>query len=147
MTLTRHCLTKSWIHSAGHEHPFGHACIPLVHLRQYAIAPRLRDKIRYCENKVYVGVASLWEVVVKHQMGKLQLPQPPQIYLPRERARHGIESLTVDEESVVALAALPPIHEDPFDRIIVSEATRHDLHIATVDEFVRAYAVKCLENA
>ena len=44
--------------------------------------------IRHTENEVYLSVVSIWEVIVKHQIGKLLLPQPPDVYLPEQRQRH-----------------------------------------------------------
>lgn len=60
--------------------------------------------------------------MVKYQLGKLPLPQPPEIYLPLQRQRHSIASLSLDELSVVQLAKLPPIHRDPFDRMLICQA-------------------------
>ena len=47
----------------------------------------MRDSIRSTENEVYLSVVSLWETIVKHQLGKLPLPQPPEIYLLLQRYR------------------------------------------------------------
>lgn len=75
----------------------------------------LRESIRNFDNQVFLSVVSLWETIVKSQIGKLHLPQPPEIYLPAQRQRHQIASLDLDEASVSQLASLPPIHRDPFD--------------------------------
>lgn len=52
------------------------------------------------ENEVYLSVASVWEVVIKHQLGKLPLPQAPAIYLPAQRQNHRIASLAIDEAAI-----------------------------------------------
>ena len=52
--------------------------------------------------------------------------------------------LTTDEASVAQLAKLPPLHRDPFDRMLVAQAKRHDLTIATVDPLVQRYGVPVL---
>jgi PIN domain nuclease of toxin-antitoxin system len=95
-------------------------------------------------NEVYLSAASVWEAVVKYQLGKLPLPGPPDVFLPAERQAHGIASLAIDEGSMPHLAGLPPIHRDPFDRILVAQALQHGLTIATVDPEVTAYAVPLL---
>ena len=74
-----------------------------------------RESIQEAENEVYVSVVSFWEVMIKHALGKLPLPQPPAQYLPLQRARHQLASLTLDESSVRHLASLPAVHRDPFD--------------------------------
>lgn len=101
-----------------------------------------RESIRNGENEVYLSVASVWEAVVKHQLGKLPLPQSAVEYLPRQRELHGIASLLIDEAALDHLARLPQLHRDPFDRIIVAQAIQHDLTLLTADEAVLAYPVK-----
>ncbi len=51
----------------------------------------------------------------------------------------------IDETTFVHLAKLPPLHRDPFDRVLIAQALQHDLIIATVDQTVRAYPVKLLK--
>jgi PIN domain nuclease of toxin-antitoxin system len=89
---------------------------------------------------VYLSVVSVWETIIKYQLGKLPLPQPPETYLPQQRARHQIASLAVDEVSVARLASLPPLHRDPFDRLLVCQALQNSLILATEDAAVRAYS-------
>ena len=59
--------------------------------------------------------------------------------LPAQRERHLISSLPLDESSVANLVKLPPIHRDPFDRMLVCQAMQHDLPIVTVDDAICAY--------
>jgi PIN domain nuclease of toxin-antitoxin system len=110
--------------------------------------PRLpaafRGPIQNSANEVYLSVASVWEAVIKFGIGKLPLPAPPQDYLPRQRERHQIASLPINEATFIDLAKLPLLHRDPFDRILIAQALQHDLTLATVDDEVRAYPVKLL---
>ena len=107
----------------------------------------VRDAIRNLDNEVYLSVVSVWEVIVKHQLGKLPLPETPEIYLPRQRDRHQIASLNLDEGSVAQLVNLPSLHRDPFDRMLICQALQHGLTIATVDAAIRAYSVSVIEAA
>ncbi|MDX2098899.1 MAG: type II toxin-antitoxin system VapC family toxin [Leptolyngbyaceae cyanobacterium bins.59] len=104
----------------------------------------VRDAIRDLENEVYLSSISVWEAIVKHQLGKLPLPEPPKSYLPKQRDLHQISSLALDESSVVQLDKLPPLHRDPFDRMLICQALQNNLTIATVDAAVRAYSVSVL---
>jgi len=106
-----------------------------------------RDTIRQPHHEVYLSVVSLWETIIKHRLGKLPLPEPPETYLPTQRERHRIANLPLDEASVRQLAALPPIHRDPFDRMLICQAMEHTLTIITVDEVFRAYPAPILEHA
>jgi len=96
--------------------------------------------MRDADNKAYLSVVSLWEALVKHRLGKWPLPQPPESYLPTQRARHQIARLVLDEASVRHLAILPLVHKDPFDRMMVRQALEHGLSIVTVDPVFGAYA-------
>ena len=101
----------------------------------------VRDAIRDPDNEVYLSSVSVWEAIVKYQLGKLPLPEHPETYLPKQRRLHQIASLALDESSVVQLAKLPPLHRDPFDRMLICQALQNGLTIATVDAAVRAYSV------
>ena|SRR2546421_8307703 len=103
-----------------------------------------RDAISDPANEVYLSVVSLWEAIIKHRLGKLPLPQPPEDYLPVQRARHRISSLVLDETSVGQLAKLPTVHRDPFDRILISQALEHSLTVVTADDVFRSYPVAVL---
>ncbi len=106
-----------------------------------------RAAIQEPANEVFLSVASVWEAVIKHGLGKLPLPNPPADYLPQQRDAHGIASLTVDEGAMPHLAALPALHRDPFDRIIIAQALQHGLTVATVDPDMVAYPVPLLPSA
>lgn len=104
----------------------------------------VRDAIRDPDNEVYLSAISVWEILVKYQLGKLPLPEHPETYLPKQRDLHQILSLALDENTVIQLAKLPPLHRDPFDRMLVCQALQNGLTIATVDAAVRAYPVSTL---
>jgi PIN domain nuclease of toxin-antitoxin system len=104
----------------------------------------VRDAIRNPANEVYLSAISVWEAIVKYQLGKLPLPEHPETYLPNQRDLHQIASLTLDESSVMQLARLPTLHRDPFDRMLICQALQNGLTIATVDSAVRAYPVSVM---
>ncbi len=108
------------------------------------LSANVRDAIRILDNEVYLSSVSVWEATVKYQLGKLPLPEPPETYLPQQRNIHQISSLPLDESSVLQLAKLPPLHRDPFDRMLICQALQNDLTIATVDPAIRAYSVSVL---
>ncbi|QTA83521.1 PIN domain-containing protein [Desulfonema limicola] len=103
------------------------------------------ENIRNPDNEVFLSVVSVWETIIKYQIGKLPLPQSPEIYLPTQRKRHSISSLILDESSVCHLSKLPSIHRDPFDRILICQAIEHGLTIATIDNAIKSYAVNILK--
>ena len=92
-------------------------------------------------NEVYLSAVSVWEASVKYQIGRLPLPEPPWDYLPVQRERHQIDSLQLDEACISRLSELPPLHRDPFDRMLVCQALERRLTLFTVDDTLRAYPV------
>ena len=103
------------------------------------LSTRFRDHIQDPNNTVYLSVVSLWECIIKYQLGKLPLPESPELYLPKQREQHRIDSLIVDEASVGHLITLPSLHRDPFDRLLICQALRHNLIIVTADAAAMAY--------
>ena len=106
---------------------------------------KFRDAIREPKNEVFLSVVSLWEVTVKNNLGKLPLPQSPEIYIPNERRRHQIKSLAIHENAVRELVNLPALHRDPFDRILICQALANNLTIVTVDAQIQNYNVSYLK--
>ena len=105
------------------------------------LATALLAAIRNPDNEVYLSAISLWEAVVKYQLGKLPLPGAPDRYLPLQRERHHILSLPLDEASVTHLSKLPAVHRDPFDRMLICQAIEHGLMMVTVDDVFDQYPV------
>lgn len=92
--------------------------------------------------EVWLSSASCQEIVVKYQLGKLPLPEPPARYIPRVREAHGIGTLPVEETDALHLSALPQIHKDPFDRLLVSQAICRGHTILTPDPLIHAYPAR-----
>jgi PIN domain nuclease of toxin-antitoxin system len=91
-----------------------------------------------------LSVVSVWEVIVKYQLGKLPLLENPETYLPKQRDFYQIVSLSLDESSVAQLPKLPPLHRDPFDRMLICQALQNGMTMATVDGAIRAYSVSVM---
>jgi PIN domain nuclease of toxin-antitoxin system len=97
------------------------------------------DAIRDPGSEIYLSAVSVWEVSIKYRLGKLPLPQPPETYLPFQRNQHGITSLPLDESTITHLPALPDLHRDPFDRILLCQAAEYGLTVVTADDTLLAY--------
>jgi len=95
--------------------------------------------IRNPKNAVYLSVVSEWEIVIKYQLGRLPLPESPGAYIPMQRRRHRIDILPLDEGAVRMLETLPPIHRDPFDRMLISQALDNGLTLITADVAIKKY--------
>jgi PIN domain nuclease of toxin-antitoxin system len=103
-----------------------------------------RAALQDSDNLVFLSAASVWEIAVKHRLGKLPLPQAPERLVPEQRKRRGIESLAISEAATLRLQQLPDLHKDPFDRILACQAIEHEMTIVTPDALLRAYPVRTL---
>lgn len=106
------------------------------------LSPKARTLFVNPDNEIYLSVASAWEIVVKHKLGKLPLPLAPHEFIHTWRTRHHIDSLPLDEAAVFQLARLPDYHKDPFDRMIVCQAIASGLVILTPDPHISQYPVR-----
>lgn len=108
------------------------------------LPPTLRTTIQDSANEVFLSVASVWEACIKHHLGKLPLPETPGTYLPEQRQRHLVASLPIEERALRHLAGLPPLHRDPFDRVLICQAIEGAMTLVTMDEAVRVYPIAVL---
>ncbi len=108
-------------------------------------APELSDKAKILfqntNNPVYLSSVSVWEIIVKHQLGKLPLPCAADDFIKKQCEKHFVEYLSLDEEAVFNLSRLPNYHRDPFDKMLICQAIAHDLTILTSDKMIMQYPV------
>jgi len=89
--------------------------------------------------EAYVSVVTPWEVAIKVAGGKLQLGEPPAHWFAALAERYGLREVPLDATVACAAAALPPVHRDPFDRVIVALAHARVLTVLTSDDNIRKY--------
>jgi len=90
------------------------------------------------ENELLFSVASLWEIVIKCGLGNEDFKVDPRV-LRRGLLDNGYLELPILSEHVLAVKDLPPLHQDPFDRLLVAQARHEGLTLLTVDSRVLAY--------
>ena len=109
-----------------------------------ALSPTAARLFASPENEVFLSAVSAWEIAVKHQLGRLELREPPDRFVSAQREAHGIEPLPLDEESALQVGRLPALHRDPFDRMLVCQAIVHGLAILTPDPLVAQYPARTI---
>ncbi len=95
-------------------------------------------------NELWLSAASAWEMAIKYELGKLPLPEPPERYVPERVHAIGARALPIEQPHALAVATLPPLHRDPFDRLLVAQAGLLDLTIVTADPAVAQYPIASL---
>lgn len=88
-----------------------------------------------------LSVASLWECVVKFSLGKLKLPHPPLPYLTQQAALNQVGILHILVPHLASLQALPWLHRDPFDRILVAQARAEHVCLISADPQLEKYGI------
>jgi PIN domain nuclease of toxin-antitoxin system len=91
--------------------------------------------------EVLVSAASAWEITIKHQLGKVPLPEAPVSYVPSRLAASGCTGLAVELVHVLRTGLLPMHHRDPFDRLLVAQAQVLGVPIASGDAAIARYDV------
>jgi PIN domain nuclease of toxin-antitoxin system len=108
------------------------------------LSPLARDLFASPENEIFLSTVSAWEIVLKHSLGSLPLPESPQRFIPDQREKHGIETLSLDEDSTLQWQRLPQLHNDPFDRMLICQAISQGLTILTPDSLIGQYPIRVL---
>lgn len=109
----------------------GHADLP----------PHISSLLHTTQEVVFVSVASLWEITIKHSIGKLSLNGTLEQYFDLVRATGFIE-LPVTQPHLLGLAQLPFYHKDPFDRLLIAQAVSENLIFISKDKEISAYPVR-----
>jgi PIN domain nuclease of toxin-antitoxin system len=91
-----------------------------------------------------VSVISAFEISMKTAAGRLELPSPPQSYLPRLFSEHGFDVLGVELAHAIRAGSLPMLHKDPFDRLLVAQAQVEGIPIITADPAIARYDVETI---
>ena len=90
------------------------------------------------DNELFFSAVSLWEISIKRGLDRSDFQVDPRV-LRRGLLDNGYNELPVTSEHAVAIEGLPPIHKDPFDRMLVAQATVEGITLLTADSLVSQY--------
>jgi PIN domain nuclease of toxin-antitoxin system len=91
------------------------------------------------KSELFLSVASIWEIIIKVGIGKLQMPTPAVAYLRKQLELNGIMTLPIRLRHLAELETLPPVHRDPFDRMLLAQSAAEDMPLVTADEQIHKY--------
>jgi PIN domain nuclease of toxin-antitoxin system len=97
-------------------------------------------------NQKVVSIVSLWEIAIKHSLGRLALSLPLDQYIATHLTPSKVELLPIEILHLLTFAQMPWHHRDPFDRILVAQALTENIPIISADAALDAYAVPRLWN-
>ena len=108
------------------------------------LSQRVLNMCQDTQNVLLVSVASLWEMQIKLQLGKLKLHKPLEELVSGQQEINKIDILDVKLEHVLALGKLPSHHKDPFDRLLIAQANIEEAILVSKDQIFTEYEVKVL---
>ena len=104
------------------------------------LSMEVRRRIEDPASAVFVSAVSAWELEIKQALGKVRFPPD----LDAQLHSRSFSELPVHLRHVAALRDLPPLHRDPFDRMLIAQSIEDDLVLVTRDEKILAYPVQSL---
>lgn len=103
------------------------------------MTPAARKLINDEDNELVFSAASLWEIAIKNGLGREDFAVDARV-LRRALIDNGYVELTISSEHAVAISQLPPIHKDPFDRMLIAQSIVEGITLLTSDETVCRYS-------
>ena len=120
-------------------------CVALWHFEGHSrISAALRQVLTEPSNELYLSDVSILEIVIKHQIGKLPLPKPPSRIIRPLAEKHLMDILPLTTAAIFRLEALPDLHHDPFDRLLICQAQACRIELISPDPLIRQYDVPAL---
>ena len=106
-----------------------------------ALSSRGRLAVEDSGNHKWVSMVSLWEIAIKHSIGKLSLDKPFEQLIPEQLQASGFEILGISIGHLTTLTQLPLHHRDPFDRLLAAQCLAENLTLLSSDEALDAYGI------
>lgn len=109
------------------------------------LSPAVLSALKDEANELLLSVASVWEMQIKIQLGKLKLSLPLKDLIKNQQDTNDLMVSPVTLTHVLALDSLPFHHKDPFDRLLIAQSIEEKLTIVTADSQFSSYSVKLLQ--
>ena len=106
------------------------------------ISNKIKDIYLSSENEIFFSLASIWEMAIKINLGKLELDFNLSNFIERYVLRNDIQVLKIELSHVLKLEKLPLHHRDPFDRLIIAQAIENNIPVISKDRVFDLYPVK-----
>lgn len=110
--------------------------------------PQLSDVARAAiedgAHELFFSAASGWEIAIKSQIGKLRLPDNLEQFITEQLFRNNFAVLPIQLSHTLHVHALPLLHRDPFDRILIAQSTIEKMPILTIDSQISQYKVQTI---
>lgn len=103
------------------------------------LGPDTRSILEDHHNLLYLSSVSSWEITIKWQLGKIELPEEPQVLVRNSLRDNHLRPLDISHKHGCEVASLPAHHKDPFDRLLIAQAQCERLVLITADAEIMKY--------
>ena len=108
------------------------------------LSARVRAILQQQDNDIFFSIASIWEISIKAQLGRIPFSEDPAVVIPQQIAANGLLVLPIEVPHALQVYRLPLLHRDPFDRMLVAQAMIEDLPLLTSDPLIAQYPVSVI---
>lgn len=108
------------------------------------LSQKILEACSNMNNQLYLSPVSPWEIQIKQQLGKLHLDIPLSKLVEAQIDQNKLQILPIKLEHIYALSALPAIHKDPFDRLLIAQADIESMVLVSVDKNIRQYSIEVI---
>jgi PIN domain nuclease of toxin-antitoxin system len=122
-------------------------CWLFWHLCPERLGAAAMELLEARRSPLLLSAASSWEIAIKVGLGKLELPAPPERFVPEQLAADEIEPLAVEHAHALHVGRLPPHHRDPFDRLLIAQAQLERCALLTTDAQLLDYEIDLVWGA
>jgi len=109
-----------------------------------SLSAHARMLIEEPTNEVFLSIASVWEMAIKVSLGKLDLSQPFDLFIPNQLLLNDITLLDITVSHTLRVATLPFHHRDPFDRLLIAQSLVEGMPFIGIDSVFDTYGVNRL---
>jgi PIN domain nuclease of toxin-antitoxin system len=106
------------------------------------ISQSVLDAYYNIKNDIFLSIVSIWEIQIKHQLGKLELNVPLQQLIDTQTQQNGLKILPITPVHIYALNTIPFYHKDPFDRLLIVQAKLENTQLVSADGVFKQYEVE-----
>lgn len=105
------------------------------------MSAKVRSAFEDRTNEICFSASSAWEIAIKHNIGQIELPTTPSLFIATRIADYSLSLLEITLDHALAAGGLPMHHKDPFDRMLIAQARLEGIPIATPDKAFATYDV------
>lgn len=108
------------------------------------LGPGVRELIEDVTTTLLFSAVSSWEIAIKHSLGRLPIPEPPERYVPDRMRTSGVVALPIEHSHALRVSTLEQHHRDPFDRLLVAQSQVEGVALVTADPIFDRYDVELI---